>query len=187
VHRLHRGLIPLLLLLSCGPTINQNRLNAPPRPMTPRQPLAVEMFTTRVPDRPYVEVAMIETQQGALSPETPSEIFDILRERAAEMGCDGVVLLGANDAVVSDSTTITNESPGVRLPGQIYTPPSTTSSSTTTSTRTLHGYRGTCIMWRDADVTKEPAASPPPPPDPRCDPPCEPGFKCWGGVCAVAH
>jgi hypothetical protein len=131
--------------------------------MQRRLPSTVEMFTTRVPDRPYVEVAMIETRQGHMSGETQEDVFGMLRGQAAEMGCDGVVLLGANDAVVSNSTTSGGTYP-----------------VTTVRVRTLHGYRGTCIMWRDADVTQKDA----PPPDPRCSPPCGPGTKCWGGVCA---
>jgi hypothetical protein len=154
----HHIFLAAVLLAACGPTISSSHLNDSPRAMQRRLPSTVELFTTRVPDRPYVEVAMIETRQGHMTGETSEDVFDMLRGQAAEMGCDGVVLLGANDAVESDPT----------------------SSGPRTRVRTLHGYRGTCIMWRDAD----PAAKAASPPDPRCNPPCGPGFKCWGGVCA---
>ncbi|WP_437972122.1 hypothetical protein WMF04_23770 [Sorangium sp. So ce260] len=106
-----------------------------PRPMHPRPLADVEVFLSR-PDRPAQEVGMIEVQQDVGNDAGPNALMNELRRVAAERGCDGVLVSGANDGVV-----------GARWmelgPG-------------TYSTRTLKGYRATCLVFTDTKVYEPP-------------------------------
>jgi hypothetical protein len=117
-----------MLLGGCGTTINDLPLNAPPHMMTARSPESVEIFMTQRPSRPFTEVAMLEAQRAsAYSGDGPEAVMAKLREAAAQKGCDGIIMNGANDATVG-STTVNN---GV---GSGYV-------------TTLKGYRATCIVY----------------------------------------
>jgi hypothetical protein len=121
-----RWLLWTLLGAGCGVGITSHPLNTPAHPMRPRSASEVEMFTTSKPTYAYVEVAVLEArQESQFSVANTEEVFDTMRNRAAEMGCDGLLLLGSADEVV-----------GGTYNGQ-------------GSTRTLHGYRGTCIVHAD--------------------------------------
>ena len=74
------------LLSACGPTVHVSPLNPSPRPFTPRNPMAVEVFTTGLPQRPYVEVAALSAKGGKAE-----EHFPAMREEAGKMGCDALV------------------------------------------------------------------------------------------------
>ncbi len=154
----------LAIIAACGTTVSTRPLNTSAAPRMQRQPETVELFTTAVPTRAYTEVALIEAREQVYSDEDP---FLVLRAQAGQMGCDGLILLGAADSTVGN-VSATGAPTGTSVYGGI---------------RTLHGYRGTCIVWKEPNDPKVP---PPPPSDPRCDPPCAAGFKCWGGVCAAA-
>lgn len=75
------------LLGACGTSVSTLQL----RPVTggPRPPLSVEVFSSP-PPRPYIEVARIEAHD-IMAPSANHMIFKI-REHAARLGCDGVVL-----------------------------------------------------------------------------------------------
>jgi hypothetical protein len=84
------------------------------------------MFLTKTPERPYVEVGMIEARQGSdMSRVKAPEIIAALRAQAAKQGCDGVVLTGNDDAVVGGSAR------GFGV------------------TTTLKGYRASCIVYEE--------------------------------------
>jgi hypothetical protein len=109
------GTVPVVLLASsllasgCADNIAYTRLNAPPRPLARRPVAAVEVFALRPPQRRYTDVGLIQVI-GANPP--PSKHLDIglteaepvtgeleaygmigvLRERAAEIGCDAIVV-----------------------------------------------------------------------------------------------
>jgi hypothetical protein len=121
-------LITLALVAACGTTTSFTPTNTPPRPMSARAPETVEVFTSGQPDRPYVEVGMLEAQQSSeFSSDNMSEIVSALRTEAAKKGCDGLIVTGSNDAVTGNVTD-----------GDGYT-------------TTLKGYRGACIMFKDTD------------------------------------
>ncbi len=125
------------LAAACGTTISAVPTNHPVRPMTPRDPMSVEVVTTGVPPRPFVEVAYLEAQQQSeYSLDAAPEVMTKMRERAAALGCDALILGGANDAVVGSSTNGTGH------------------------TSTLRGYRGTCIQWTDLPAPDAQAAVP---------------------------
>jgi len=113
----------------CGIGVAYVPLNPPPHMMTARPKEQVELFASKLPDRPYVEVASIEVQQEDYNHASPAQLTDKLRELAGRRGCEGLVLSGANDA--------TSVSGGV------------SNGSGFVSSRTLKGYRGTCIVYKE--------------------------------------
>jgi hypothetical protein len=141
----------LVVLTACGTSITYVPLNSPPHPLTPRSAESVELFTTAPPARPYVEVAAIESRQQSHSVDGTAVIYKKMREEAARRGCDGLVIVGSNDATqVSGSYT---ESPGGYGSGSV-------------SSRTLKGYRATCIVYKDATAAPPASSSPSPAPPP---------------------
>jgi hypothetical protein len=115
-------------LLGCGTRTSYARLNAPPGPMSPRAPESVEVFSATRPERPYVEVGIIEAQQASdFSSHDMPEIVAEMRARAAAEGCDAVLITSNNDAVVGS-----------------------TDDAGSGSTTTLKGYRGACVMYKPA-------------------------------------
>jgi hypothetical protein len=74
------------LLAACGPKVSVTPLNPSPRPFTPRNPMAVEIFTTGLPPRPYVEVAALSAKGGDAEEHVPK-----MREEAGKLGCDALV------------------------------------------------------------------------------------------------
>lgn len=128
----HPGSLFLLAaaLLGCGTHIAYMPTNTPPRMLKPRGVDSVQVFTTRPPERPYVEVGIIETQQESIySTDDATAVFSQLRDEAARQGCDGLVLLGSNDRMELQGTS--------------------SHFGGTTYSHTLKGYRGTCIVWKE--------------------------------------
>ena len=126
--------ISCLLLASaaagCGIDVQYVQTNTPPRAMSPRPAQQVEVFASARPKRSFQEVGLIEVQQEGANYDDAAEIIGRLREEAGLHGCDGLVMLGANDATsVSGSA---NQSGGF------------------VSSRTLKGYRASCIVYTDA-------------------------------------
>jgi len=167
------ALLPLIAVLAagCGVSLNYVPLNKPPRPMSARPPESVHVYTASRPERPHLEVGMIEAQQeSAYSHAPPAQIVAQMRSAAGQLGCDGLVLTGGNDAVVGGGS-VTN---GI---GSAWA-------------RTLKGYRGTCIIYRiDAHENARapaPAASLVQASDrATCEPPCSPGYRCQDGECVA--
>ena len=136
-------MVLMLALTGCGTSISYMPTNPPPRPLAARPFVTVEVFTASKPARPFVEIGLIEAQQeSACSRDAPAEVLIKLREEAARVGCDGIILLGANDSVVGQS--------GMHGNGGY--------------TATLKGYRAACFCYRDPAPAG--AQSPPPPPPP---------------------
>jgi hypothetical protein len=128
---MHRGLAfasLAALLAGCGTTIEYVPLNSPPHPLVMKAPEAVEMFTTAVPTKPYVEVGTIESRQQAYSGDDTAAIYAKMREEAAARGCDGLVITGSNDATLVSGSTY--------------------NGSGSVSSRTLKGYKATCIAYK---------------------------------------
>lgn len=84
------------LAAACAPTLHVTPLNPAPRPMSPRSPETVELFTSNRPAQPYVDVALLRAEQWERVPEDDemAESVAALRERAAQMGCDAVIITG---------------------------------------------------------------------------------------------
>jgi hypothetical protein len=130
----------LAAVVGCGTTVQFTPTNPPPRPLTSRPAESVQVFTASRPDQPFVEVGLLEAQQSsALSLDQRPDVMQKMRVEAARMGCDGIILLGANDQVQG---SIDPKYGG--------------------SVNTLQGYRATCIMFKQAAGAAVPAAAPAP-------------------------
>jgi hypothetical protein len=86
-----------------------------------RDPAQVEIYMTRAPDRPAVEIGMIESQQQELSSDDQKEIIEKMRLFAGKRGCDALVIFPGNDATVGGTNN--------------------------TSVSTLKDYRGSCLVY----------------------------------------
>jgi hypothetical protein len=115
-------------IAACGTATTIAVTNPSPRPLVPRSPAEVDVFTSSAPSQPFVEVAIIQSRQESIySFDQMPEIIAAMREEAARAGCDGVVLHGASDKVVP-----TGNKWG--------------------STATLEGFWGACIVYTGAPV-----------------------------------
>jgi hypothetical protein len=92
-HRHGAALLACSLFGACFGATQVTHTNTPPRTLAPRPPAEVHIFTTAPPTVPYLEVAIIESNLGAS--EVPKHIA-ALRDEAARIGCDGVVINNRN-------------------------------------------------------------------------------------------
>ena len=126
--RLLLGLLALLCSAACGTAINYIPTAPQPNGMHTRSPEHVKLFMTGKPDRAYTEIGLIESQQTSmLSEGGPELIISDMRAFAGQQGCDALVIFGGNDATVVSS-----------------------SNSNYTSSHTLKGYRGSCLVYTQA-------------------------------------
>lgn len=86
----------VVAMLSACATVQVTPLNAPSKPLTPRGADEVEMFLTKTPQRAYQEVYMIRSDAG-----DSTQALKALRKEAGSLGCDGVVITGSADRVVT--------------------------------------------------------------------------------------
>lgn len=140
-------LASVLLAAGCGHEIAYTSLNAPPRPLAPRDPSSVELFVSSAPDRPYVEVGLFEIEQRTPNSDGTPEMFDKLRVRAAQIGCDALVVTASTDRVQSVS-------------GQSFGAVRTTSAGMGGgyghysgmhygSVNTVRGHRAACVVYKE--------------------------------------
>lgn len=123
------------LTLACH-SIDYSPLNAPPHAMGPRAPESVEMFDEKRPTRPIVEVGLFEIEQNSPASGGTSTMIEKLRNRAAELGCDGVLLGEATSRVQS-------------VTGQSVAAPSGGIGVQTGQVHTLQGRRAVCFVYSD--------------------------------------
>jgi hypothetical protein len=135
---LNRIVLGLVLVAGCGTSIQATMINPAPHPMQSRPPESVEVYSSGPPQRPYIDVAYLEAeQQTAYSADDTAQFVGHLRERAAAMGCDGVVLGGVTHAAEPTSD--------LHL--------------------TRKGLTATCVMFLpETTAATPPPAAPPPPP-----------------------
>ncbi|HEY4179524.1 MAG TPA: hypothetical protein VGM90_21940 [Kofleriaceae bacterium] len=93
--------LPLLLFATgCGTMIQATAINPTPHPLHARPPESVLLFSSGPPQgRRYTDVAYLEAEQeSGYSVDNTPQFITKLRERAAVMGCDGLVLGGTTNA-----------------------------------------------------------------------------------------
>ncbi len=113
----------------CGTSVTVVPTNSAADGGPPRPGHHVEVFATQLPDRPYREIALLEAQQASgLSVHDRADVMDELRERAGDLGCDAIVVLGANDQTVGRISSTGN--------GGVFG-----------SVQMLEGYRAACIVY----------------------------------------
>ncbi len=116
----------LLLVAACGTSISFAPTNTAPKGLQKKKPSDVEVFLSGKPDRPYREIGLLEAQQqSGWSLDSQTKVLAKLRAKAGEYGCDGIIMLGANDSVVGDKN----------------------------GTTTLKGYRAACIVFEGEVAT----------------------------------
>jgi hypothetical protein len=149
----------LLAAAGCGHSVTYTALNAPPRPLTPRAPSAVELYMTAQPTRPNVEVGYFEIeQQSPTSGGTPAMIAK-LRERAGRVGCDALVLTASTDRIQSYSGqtfgTVHTTSAGPAMGGT-----GSYQGMTYGSANHVRGHHAVCIVYSDDPPRTTPAGAP---------------------------
>jgi hypothetical protein len=94
----------VVLVTACGTSIKSTTINPSPRPMYSRPAETVELFTSGAPnDRRFVDIAYLEAEQDSeYSWDDTPEFLKALRERGAQMGCDGVVVGSPTNRVTTD-------------------------------------------------------------------------------------
>lgn len=113
------GVAPLALT-ACGTGLSYTHITASPTPMHSRRWDTVQVFLTGRPTWRYVEVGLIEAQQeSAFASGDTRDLVRDMRQFAAERGCDGLIIVSAADTVQ----------------GNLY------------GVNTLHGFRGSCVMF----------------------------------------
>jgi hypothetical protein len=79
------------VLGGCGaPTVEFTALNQTPHPLTPKAASAVEVLTVS-PGRPFVEIGTLAIYMHGYGP-SEDDALRMLRQDAANRGCDGLVL-----------------------------------------------------------------------------------------------
>lgn len=111
-------------LTACGTYVTYAELNRPPHASTPRpSPLDVEVFVSKAPPRPYVEVYSLNGEKRTeYSQADRNDMVASMRAKAAELGCDGLVV---GDVTRADAT-----------------------ATSTGATAKVGGLSAVCIMYR---------------------------------------
>ncbi len=118
-----------LLVAGCGTSTYYTPINAPPHAMRARPTSSVQVFHAMLPERPFVEVGLIQVRESsAFSSENMPELIEEMRVQAGKRGCDGLIVGQANNKTVGSG-------------GYHYSPG---------YIRTLEGFDGTCIVYRHA-------------------------------------
>jgi hypothetical protein len=116
-----RVLPVIVMLVGCGTSVRTTMVASPlqasPRPLAPRTVESVEMFLSGPPQRPYVDLALLEGEQtSSFSMHETPQILGAVRERAAQLGCDGIVFRGVTNRMpgLGDAETLINDEPKER-------------------------------------------------------------------------
>lgn len=118
-------------------------LNEPPRRLAPRSPATVEVYASARPPRPGVEVGLIEIEQQSPASGGTPEMVDKVRRRAAEIGCDAVLLSEPTDRVQSYS--------GSSM-GQVQRGTGMYMGTHTARPNYVRSHRATCFVYTDANA-----------------------------------
>lgn len=127
------GMLGMLALgaIGCGTTVQYAATNAPIRAMRARPPETVRVFSSGVPNVPYTEVGILQARQSSTwSVDQMPEIIEEMRARAAEIGCDGILITSR-----ADKTTLYADPHHIHM-------------------GTREGYQGACIQFIDPSVAQ---------------------------------
>jgi hypothetical protein len=117
-------------LAGCGTRVDYTPTNTPPSATAARHAQDVDVYASGGPSVPYVEIGFLDAQQeSSVSVDDRSDVFEELRERAGELGCDAIVILGAQDTTAYVST-------------EHYERP-----------YTLNSYRASCVVYVPAEIS----------------------------------
>jgi hypothetical protein len=134
----------LLCLVGCGTAVSFTPSGKTVPGTRAHEASDVELISVP-PDRPYVQIGLIEAQQESeFSPDNNQVILHKMRTVAGQNGCHALLVQGANDAVVGGGISGINGN---------------------SSVKTLKGYRGACLVFtgpqrRPSHSTIPPTATP---------------------------
>ncbi len=86
------GVLALLVCPACGVDIAYTPSNPPPHAMAARAPESVEIHRLAPNDRRFVEVGVLDLT--GYWGDGPERADSLLREKAANLGCDALVIQG---------------------------------------------------------------------------------------------
>ena len=88
----------VLFVSSCGTFVTETYLNGTPATVIPRSPDSVQIYTSGSPSRPHADMALLEVEQThGLNEQGRALMLSRLRARAAQLGCDAVVVGGIRE------------------------------------------------------------------------------------------
>jgi len=129
-------------------------VNAPPRAFVRRTSASVDVFLSKPPTRPHVDVGMFEVYQGRNDDGTGHSTEDMLttvRLHAALRGCDAVQVMGVELAGREESRV-------VRGVCEMYTDPEAKEAAKTLTPERLPGEGRACAVVQ-ADTVLPPSTS----------------------------
>jgi len=152
------GILLMLTAAGCGHSIEYTAMNKSPHGMQRRAPESVEIFMTQRPTRAAVEVGFFEIEQQSPASGGTPEMMTRLREEAAAVGCDALLVSEPHDRVQSYSAQHNGvvHSTGAVVGSQ---PGSGTYQGTSTATANrVRSHRAICLMFTD-EATAAPASA----------------------------
>lgn len=82
------------IVVACTPFVRYQETNSPPHPMQPKASAEeVEVLTGTTPTRATVEVGVLKVNRGPYDYSGMPNFIARLRQKAAEIGCDVVVIV----------------------------------------------------------------------------------------------
>ena len=93
-------ILTTVFICSCGTSVKVASLNDSPRALSAKDSKDVVLYTI-VPDKKFVEVKLLEARQEVFTNDDIDQVIQKMRARAAELGCDGVIIRGKSDEYVS--------------------------------------------------------------------------------------
>jgi hypothetical protein len=85
----------VLLAAGCGTSVTATSLNGRSWDASPRSARSVRVYASGAPLRAHDDVALLEAEQThSLNEQGTNVMLRQLRQRAGQLGCDGIVLLG---------------------------------------------------------------------------------------------
>jgi hypothetical protein len=125
-----RALLPALALVSACGTATRYMQTAPsPRPLTARSEASVTIFTDTAPTVPYVEVGLIQGRQSTQwSHADTFDIYNEMREDAARVGCDAIIVTGSASRQIRDINGRRQVLEGYVASCVVYLPPPATAT-----------------------------------------------------------
>ena len=142
--RMKRALTLLVLTFAgCGHSLEYTALNKSPHGMSRRAPETVEVFLTQQPTRPAVEVGYFEIEQQTATSGGTTEMVAKLREEAAALGCDALVISEPHDRIQGYAA---QHQGTVTTTGAAYGRYQGTSTGTVSAVRS---HRAVCLVFTD--------------------------------------
>lgn len=118
-----------MMTAGCGVKTTYVPTNPSPRPMAARPASQVAVFTTKLPQRPYTEVGILEAQAENQFIEMP-ELIRTLRDKAGEIGCDAIIMTTASNEVVGGKHGVATHK-GHRATCVVFSTPAPAAPATT--------------------------------------------------------